>query len=240
MIVGIDRSFKPEWVYKILRLCVPGEKFTGEIENEAFQIIEYSGKRSKSNVLAVIKRFYLNLERKSDGLWVLDNYLHDLSLKLSFNDIKPILLCVLLNNCEIANFLQSKINTFFINKNQVDVEILKKLAIDAYGDRSNVKKAVNYYLTILSYFNVLDKVKKKYFWKNKKLILLDVTLKEMLIEYSFLRDNFEIDLDNIFGNVEFSLFNLSNLEIVLMKYNSVNWVYQKRPNSKKIIINKKQ
>ena len=87
MIVGIDRSFKPIWVYKILQKCVPNVEFS-TIEDEALDVIEYKGNRSKENVLQVIKRFYLRLEKRPGhgrSLWTTENYLHYLSKDLSFD-----------------------------------------------------------------------------------------------------------------------------------------------------------
>ena len=55
---------------------------------------------------------------------------------------------------------------------------------------------------------------------------------------TYLRDNYEIDIDEIQDNIAFSLFDLSNLETVLMKYNKEYWVYQNRFDSKKVIVKK--
>ena len=98
MIVGIDRSFKPIWVYKILQLCMPNIEYS-TIENDLLDIIEYDGLRSKINVLKVIKRYYLNLEKKQGSgnkLWTSNNYLHYLSKELSFETMKYILLFTLI------------------------------------------------------------------------------------------------------------------------------------------------
>ena len=77
----------------------------------------------------------------------------------------------LIQNCEMAQFLQKKLRTMFYDQETIDPIILQKYAKDEIGDRSNVKKAVNYYLTILSDFDILEKEGKKFKWANKKLIL---------------------------------------------------------------------
>lgn len=237
MIVGIDRSFKPIWVYKILQMCVPNVEFS-KIEKDALDVIEYKGNRSKENVLQVLKRFYLRLEKRGNKLWTTNNYLHYLSKELSFESMKPILLFTLLQECEMAQFLQNKLKTMFIDQEIIEPTIIQKYAKDEVGDRSNVKKAVNYYLTILSYFDILKKEGRKFTWKNKKLILSNHILREILVTYAFLRDIYEIDVAEIQENIAFSLFDLSNLETVLMEYNNEYWVYQNRFDSKKVIVKK--
>ena len=237
MIVGIDRSFKPIWVYKILQMCVPNVEYS-TIEKDALDVVEYKGNRSKVNVVKVLKRYYLNLEKRGTKLWTTNNYLHYLSKELSLDSMKPILLFTLIQNCEMAQFLQNKLKTMFIDQEIIEPTIIQKYAKDEVGDRSNVKKAVNYYLTILSYFDILEKEGRKFKWLNKKLILSNHILREVLVTYAYLRDNFEIDVAEIQENIAFSLFDLSNLETVLMEYNNEYWVYQNRFDSKKVIVKK--
>ena len=138
----------------------------------------------------------------------------------------------------MAQFLQNKLKTMFIDQEIIEPIIIQKYAKNEIGDRSNVKKAVNYYLTILSYFDILEKEAKKLKWLNKRLILSDHILKEIIITYAYLRDNYEIDIDEVQDNIAFSLFDLSNLETVLMKYNNECWIYQNRFDSKKVIVKK--
>lgn len=238
MIVGIDRSFKPRWVYRILQLCEPNICFK-DIEDELLDVVEYKGNRSKENVVQVIKRFYLYLEKRDGKLWTSNNYLHKLSLKYSLDTLKPVLLFVLLNNSEMAQFLHNKLNTFFMDKEEIDPLLIRKYAIEVLGDRSNVKKAVSYYLTILSEFDILNKVNSRaYTWKNKQLVLPNYVLMEILKTYAFIENDYEIDVDSLYGNIAFSVFDLSNLESVLMEYNNEEWQYQKRVADKKVIIYK--
>ena len=237
MIVGIDRSFKPIWVYKILQKCIPNIEYS-TIEKEALDVVEYKGNRSKENVLQVLKRFYLRLEKRGNKLWTTNNYLHYLSKELSFESIKPILLFTLLQECEMAQFLQKKLKTMFIDQKIIEPTIIQKYAKEEIGDRSNVKKAVNYYLTILSYFDILEKDGRKFRWKNKKLLLSNHILREILVTYAYLRNNCEMDIGEIQDNIAFSLFDLSNLETVLMEYNNEYWIYQNRFDSKKVIVKK--
>ena len=240
MIVGIDRSFKPIWVYKILQKCVPNVLYS-TIEDEILDVVEYKGVRSKINVVKVLKRYYLYLEKREgtgNKLWTSENYLHYLSKDLSLESMKPILAFTLIQNCEMAQFLQKKLRTMFYDQEIIDPIILQKYAKDELGDRSNVKKAVNYYLTILSDFDILEKQGKKFKWANKKLVLSNHILKEVLITYAYLRDNYEIDINEIYDNIAFSILDLSNLEPVLMEYNNESWVYQNRFDSKKVIVKK--
>ncbi|MDR3292414.1 MAG: hypothetical protein LBT10_09765 [Methanobrevibacter sp.] len=238
MIIGLDKSFKPIWVYKILRLSKPGNEFD-EVKDEFLEIIEYDGKIAKIKALTIIKRYYLKLERKNKKNCFRNNYLHEISLKYSFDSMKPILLFVLIYTCPIAQFLQSKINRLFINQKIINKAILDDVTKETYGDRRIIIFAVTYYLTILSYFDILTKEKRKYTWKNMKLSLPNHILKEILIIYTHLRSNYEIDISSIQDEIYFSLFNLDNLENVLMEYNSIDWVYQKRVDSKKIIVKKR-
>ena len=63
--------------------------------------------------------------------------------------------------------------------------------------------------TILSDFDILEKESRKFKWANKKLMLSNHILKEVLITYAYLRDNYEIDVAEIQENIAFSLFDLS-------------------------------
>jgi hypothetical protein len=235
MIIGLDRSFKPRWVYKILQLSKPGLKFK-DLEPEFLDIIEYKGLKSKKNVLTVIKRYYLQLKRENIEYYLSDNYLHELSIKYSFTSIKPLLLFVLICKCPIAQFIQKKMNLLFVNQEKINSRLLLEQTQKNYGDRKIVKYAVGYYLVILSYFDVLNKNKGNYSWKNKKIKIPNHIFKEMLLFYSKSIESKEIDVLNIKDDIVFSLFDLSNLENVLMEFNAEDWAYQKRLDSSKIII----
>ena len=174
-------------------MCLPNVEYS-TIENGILDVVEYKGNRSKVNVVKVLKRYYLNLEKRGTKLWTTNNYLHYLSKELSLESMKPILLFTLIQNCEMAQFLQNKLKTMFIDQEIIEPTIIQKYAKDEVGDRSNVKKAVNYYLTILSYFDILEKDGRIFKWKNKKLILSNHILREILVTYAYLRDNYEIDV----------------------------------------------
>jgi hypothetical protein len=238
MIIGLDKVFKPIWVYKILQLSKPNIEVKS-LNDKFYDIIEYDGLTAKKKTLTIIKRYYLSIEKRKGKFYFKDSYLYDLSLKYSFDSLKPVLLFVLLVNCPIADFLTLKMNKLFINQNEIRSDILQDLAKDTYGDRRIISFAVNYFLTILSYFEVLEKDKTKYYWNNEKLNLHNNIFKEILIVYAIIRDNFEIDILQIQNEISFSLFNLSNLESILMEYNTIDWVYQKRFDCKKIIIKNK-
>lgn len=238
MIVGLDRSFQPKWVYKMLQLAEPGLEFK-KVEPEFLNIIEYSGTKAKKNILTVIKRYYLQIVKKDRKEYFSDNYLHHLSLKYSYNSMEPVLLFVFLSTCKFANFLQSKINLLFKNQEVIAPKILHKNAKKIYGDRKIVSNGVGYYLKILRYFGILNKNKSTYSWERRKILVPDHILKEMLILYSHINDRYEIDVLRISDDVAFSLFDLSNLENVLMEYNGKEWAYQKRVDTKKVIITNK-
>lgn len=235
MIIGLDRSFKPRWVYKILKLSKPGTEFK-ELEPQFLNIIEYHGLKSKKNVLTIIRRYYLQLDKKNNKYFFSDNYLHHLSLRYSYESLKPLLLFVLLSRCPIASFIQNKINLLFTNQEKIDTSLLLKQTRKIYGDRKVVAYAVGYYLTILSYFEILNKKDHKYTWKNRKLKVPKHILKEIIIIYAKILENKEIDIQRIHEDVVFSIFNLDDIENVLKEYNSVEWVYQKRLASRKIVI----
>ena len=104
MIVGIDRSFKPIWVYKILQMCTPNVEYS-TIERDALDVVEYKGNRSKENVLQVLKRFYLRLEKRENKLWTTNNYLHYLYKEVYYESMKSILIFSLLKLCKMLQFL---------------------------------------------------------------------------------------------------------------------------------------
>ena len=125
-----------------------------------------------------------------------------------------------------------------MNQEVIEPKILHKNAKNIYGDRKIVSNGVGYYLKILRYFDILNKNKSTYSWEKRQIIVPDHILKEMLILYSHIHDRYEIDVLRIQDDVAFSLFDLSNLENVLMEYNGKEWAYQKELIQKVIITNK--
>lgn len=238
MIVGLDKSFKPEWVYRILQLSKPGLEYK-ELEHEFRNIIEFNGSDAKRKVLTIIKRYYLEFKTEGGKVYIKENYLHNLSLKYSFETLKPLLLFVLLSKCEIASFIQNKINIMFSNIASVDSTILSYHVRKYYGDRKVVLYAVNYYLTILSNFDILDKSNSRYKWKTRKMDCIDYIIKDMILIYAKTFHKYEIGIILIKEDVRFSLFNIDILEDVLKEYNSVDWMYQKRLEGSRVIITSK-
>lgn len=238
MIIGLDRAFKPEWVYKILKLAKPGREYS-EIEPDIFGIIEYDGIKSKKNTMTIIKRYFLETEKIKGKEIIKENYLHDLSLKYLYESLKPVLLFVFLCKCEIARFIQKKINLMFGNNGEFDSKVLLYQVIKAHGDRRSTRYAVMYYLTILSYFDILNKTGKDYSWKTHRIYCPEYIIKEMIILFANSIHQNEIKVSQINEEVAFSLYDISRIEDVLREYNSKNWIYQKRLDSARIIITSK-
>ena len=236
--IGLDKPFKPEWIYKILRLSKPGTQYQ-ELKSDFEDIIHFRGKEAKRKSLTVIKRYYLELDKVKGKEYIKENVLHDLALKYSFETMKPLLLFVLLLKCDIAKFIQKKINLMFSN-GKVDSLVLLSDARKNYGDRRIIRYAVSYYLTILGHFEVLKKVKSSYTWRDRKLSCPNYLLREMILLYAKESSTSEIELAKLKDDVVFSLFDLSDLEDVLREYNSKDWVYQKRLDCAKIIVKKKR
>ncbi|MFC1718883.1 hypothetical protein ACFL6S_34850, partial [Candidatus Poribacteria bacterium] len=209
-----------------------------EIKSDFEDIIHFSGKEAKRKTLTVIKRYYLELDKVKGKEFIKENVLHDLALKYSFETMKPLLLFVLLLKCDIAQFIQKKINLMF-NNGKVDSLILLSDARKNYGDRRIVRFAVSYYLTVLGHFGVLSKKNSKYTWKQRKLNCPDYLMREMILLYARVSSISEIELAKLKDEVAFSFLDLSYIEDVLREYNSKDWVYQKRLDSAKIIVKKK-
>jgi len=235
MIIGLDKTFKPEWVYKILQQATPNTPYKQKKE-ELLNIIEFDGYEAKKKVLSIIRRYYLTFYKKNNIEYFSENYLHDLSKEYSFQTIKPLLLFTLLNNCEIAQYLQKNIQTMFGDKKKIDKKILQKKAKEKHGDRTIIRYAVTYYLTILSYYGILNKNEAGYTWKHKQINITPYILKDMIIIYAHKNNITEFEKSTLEKDIAFSLFNLENLENTLREYNTVHWKLQKRLNSNKIII----
>ena len=100
MIIGLDKTFKPEWVYIILQKAKPNTSYK-EKKEDFFDIIEFDGYEAKKKTISIIRRYYLTFNKKNRIEYFNKNYLHTLSRKYSFESMKPILLFTLINNCEI-------------------------------------------------------------------------------------------------------------------------------------------
>lgn len=236
--IGLDRSFKPEWVYKILKLSKPGLKYK-DLEPEFNSIIEIDGLKSKKNIMTIIRRYYLRLHRKEGMEFFDNNYLHDISIKYSFDSIKPILLFTLICRSDIARFIQDKINLKYLHNGHIDRLALYQSTMQKYGDRRVVKYAVGYYLTILEYFDIISINGNKYEWKIKKQNCTNYLIKEMILLYSAFTKKQEINVQDLINDTSFTYVDLSQIEDVLREFNADSWNYQKRIDSNKLIITKK-
>ena len=235
MMIGLDRSFKPEWVYKMLKISKPGTKYK-DLEPEFHSMMDVSGLKSKKNIMTIIRRYYLRFYREKGLEYFDENYLHSLSLKYSYDTLKPLLLFTLINKSEIVKFIQEKINLKFLHNGSIDKPSLLSSAQAKYGDRRVIKYAVGYYLTILQHFNIVDSNSKKYGWLNKKFETPDYLIKEMILLYSNYNKLQEINVQDLINAIEFTYIDMSKIEDVLREFNSEDWIYQKRLDHNKIII----
>lgn len=238
MMIGLDRSFKPEWVYKILKLSKPGVKYK-DVEHDFNSIIEIEGLKSKKNIMTIIRRYYLNLEKKQGIVYFKKNYLHDLAVKYSFDSIKPILLFTLICRCDVARYIQGKINLKYLHKGNLDRHDLYISTMQKYGDRRVVKYAVGYYLTILKYFDIINVSGNKYEWKSKKINCTNYMIRDMILIYGAFTKKQEINVQDIINDTAFIYVDLSQIEDVLREFNAESWNYQKRLDNNRIIINSK-
>ena len=231
MLIGLYDSFDPISVYKVLKLSTPGSEYKN-MEPNFLSLIEAKGLRSKKNALKMIRRYYLRIERKEGIEYFSGNYLHELSVKYSFESIKPILLFTLICQSEIARFVQEKINLWYLNSDKIDRQALLRSAIEKYGDRIVVKRAVHSYLKVLENFSVI----KDDTWEHKKETCTTYTLRSIILLYSSLTRKKEIDIQDIFNEISLTYVDLSQIEDTLRGFNSSDWSYQKRIDSKKIIV----
>lgn len=236
--IGLDRAFKPEWVYRILQKAKPGRAYQ-DVEEAFNSIIEFEGLKSKKNIMTIIRRYYLSLSKKGGVEYFNENYLYDLSLRYSFDSIKPILLFVLICKSDVVQFIQDKINLKYMHNGNVDRAVILQTTKSKYGDRRVVKYAVGYYLTILEHFGLLKKEDKEYVWKNKKMGCTSDILKEIILLYAAITHNREINLMDFVNNVSLTYIDLTNIEDVIREFNSGPWAYQKRLDNSKIIIKEK-
>jgi len=168
-----------------------------------------------------------------------ENYLHSLSIRYSYDTLKPLLLFALINKSEIVKFIQEKINLKSLHNGSIDKPSLLGSAQAKYGDRRVIKYAVGYYLTILQHFNIVDPNSKKYEWLNKKFETPDYLIKEMILLYGAYNNLQEINVQDLVNAIEFTYINMSKIEDVLREFNSKDWTYQKRLNNNKLIITTK-
>lgn len=238
MIIGIDRAFKPEWVYKILKLSKPGLRYK-DLEPEFNAIIETQGLKSKKNIMTIIRRYYLKL-KKVNGFELFDNnYLHDISVEYTFDSIKPLLLLTLLCRSDVARFIQEKINLKYMHNGDLDRQALYFSTVEKYGDRRIVRYVVGYYLKILEHFGILEGSKNTYQWLVKKMICPSYVVRDMVLLYGAFSGKQEINTQDLKNETPFTYVDLSNLEDVLREFNGECWRYQKMADSNRIIIMQK-
>lgn len=238
MIIGLDRAFKPEWVYKILKLSKPGLQYKN-LEPEFNSIIEPQGLKSKKNIMTIIRRYYLNLTKVSGVEYFDTNYLHDISVKYTFDSIKPVLLFTLLSRSDVAQFIQEKINLKYLHTDGLDRRALYFSTVEKYGDRRIVKYVVGYYLKILEHFDIIVNSKDNYNWKSKKMVCPSYIIKDMILLYGAFNGKQEINTQGLKNETPFTYIDLSNLEDTLREFNGEYWRYQKRPDSNRVIITNK-
>jgi len=94
MIIGLDKTFKPEWVYKILQIAKPNTLYE-EKKEEILNIIEFDGYEAKKKASSIIRRYYLLFHKKQGKEYFSENYLHTLAKKYSFETMKP-LICIIM------------------------------------------------------------------------------------------------------------------------------------------------
>lgn len=233
--IGLDRAFKPEWVYRILRLSEPGTPYS-ELQEEFYDIIEVAGLKSKKNIMTIVRRYYLEIEKRGGAEYIAENPLHVLAKSYSFDSLRPILLFTLILKSPIVQFIQERINIQFLHNGVVNREVLLDATRQKYGDRRVVKYAVGYYLKILEHFGIIEKTDTVYRWVKKKEQCTEHVLKEVILLYSRLSGRKEIDVQSLPVEISLTYIDLQNLESVLREFNAVDWKYQKTLNTSRIVI----
>ncbi len=238
MLIGLYESFDPVWVYKILRLSIPGVKYSS-VEPQFSSIIKVRGNRTRKNIITEVRRHYLELERKAGVEYFSSNYLHTLSIEYSYETIKPILLFTLICKSGIVKSIQEKINLRYLHCPKVDIDALLNAAIQKFGDRIVITRAVRNYLSILENFGVIKSLDNDEFEiQNTKSNCPTYVIKDMILLYGLYNCKIEIHLDELLSDVSFTYVNLIEIEDVLREFNSKDWSYQKRIDSSILYIRK--
>lgn len=232
MPIGLYDSFDPVSAYKVLKSSSPGVEYK-TVEPNLLSLVEANGLRSKKNALKIIRRYYLQLERKEGVEYFSNNYLHELSVQYSFESTKPVLLFALICQSKIAKFIQEKINLWYLNSDKIDRQALVRSVIEKYGDRIVVKRAVNSYLEILKNFSVIETDDS---WRQRKESCTNYILRSMILLYSHFTGKREINVNDILNEISLTYVDLSQIEDTLREFNSVDWSYQKTVDSKRILI----
>ncbi len=232
MLIGLYDSFDPFSAYRVLKTSTPGLEYK-TMEPNMLALIKANGLRSKKNALKIIKQNYLRVERKDGVEYLSKNYLHELSVQYSFQSIKPILLFALIYQSEIVRYVQERINLWYLNREKVDRQALTESAVEKYGDRIVVKRAVNNYLQILKNFSIIAEDD---FWKQRKERCTSYVLRCLFLLYSNFAERKEIGVDDILNEISFTYVDLSQIEDTLREFTPLDWFYQKTIDSKKIII----
>lgn len=232
MPIGLYDSFDPSSAYRVLKASTPGIEYKA-MEPKMLALIDANGLRSKKNALKIIKQYYLKTTRKAGVEYLSNNYLHELSVQYSFESTKPILLFALICQSEIAKFVQEKINRWSINRGKINCQALAESAVEKYGDRIAVKRAVNSYLEILRNFSVIERDDS---WQLEKERCTSYILRSVILLYSHFAGRKEIDINDVLNEISLTYVDLSRIEDTLREFNAVDWFYQKSVVSKKIII----
>ena len=232
MSIGLYDSFDPSSVYKVLQYSAPGLEYK-TTEPNLLSLIESKGLRSKKNALKMIRRYYLKLDRKAGVEYFSNNYLRDLSIQYSLESIKPILLFTLICRAKLYGSFKKKLISGIFNSDKIDRQALVRSAIEKYGDRIVVKRAVYSYLEILKNFSLIAKDES---WNIKKENCPNYILRSMILLFSKFSGKREINVQDICNEISFTYIDLSPIEDTLREFNTIDWSYQKRTDSKKIII----
>ena len=230
--IGYDRPLKPEWIYKTLRLIEPGEK--PEIYYEPYNniAVELTGKDGRRKTRTILFRTYIYSFQETSS--IKSNFLIELCKIKDFEYTKPILLSKLIIDYYILSHLTKTITHVFDPTQELISTVVTSRMIEKYGDTEIVKRSTRSFLKTLSDFKILHPLNKTTFIRNRKQLLSDEQVKDILKLYAISNETKQIDLDSFDMSI-LLFYNYPFIDEVGKTFHKSEWEFI-RSNNRRILL----
>ena len=225
MLIGLDRPLKSQWIFELLNMVETGAKpsdYNAAFENVA---VELTGKESIRKVRTIIFRSFIYAFQENKTR-IASNELIDLSRSRDEDFMRPIYLAKIMFDYEICQLIVPKFQLYKNKNHEINLKLITKKTVEAYGDRDVVKRSVRSLIKSLSYFNVLSMIDSATVIQNQPMILVPEQWKYILKLYAgFYLKSKIIDINDINMDLFFYLSVDKGFHDTIKAYHGEEWEY---------------
>jgi hypothetical protein len=221
--LGYDRPLKPEWIYKTLKLVVPGQKpeeFYEAYNNIAVELTGKDGRRKTRTVL--FRTFIYAFQEKQSTIE--NNLLIELSKQHDFEYMKPLYMAKFMLDYEILAQFTKVFFQIFDPSQTISTKALTAKMVAKFGDTDIVKRSTRAFLKTLSDFNLIEKVTQDSFHQLPKEELSDDHVKNIIRLYTICNHTKQINLKYLDIPL-FAWYREPDLNRIAQKYHPAEWEY---------------